>query len=111
MRGCQKTRLEDAVLGHFHKIHRAKGFPLSEAVRVLERHVTPCGRYVEIESDIHVQMDDGYLDLEGSYIEMKGLPNGIMAVVMVNRQRVTMLEFTTYGGDSWDGNEDDWAIV
>jgi hypothetical protein len=42
---------------------------------------------------------------------MKGLPNGMMAVVLVKDEHLTTLELTVYGGDSWDGEEREWKIV
>jgi hypothetical protein len=56
-------------------------------------------------------MDDGYIDLGGSFIEMEGLQNGMMAVALVKNNHLTTLEFTVYGGDSWDGEEREWKIV
>jgi hypothetical protein len=42
---------------------------------------------------------------------MSGIPNGIMAVVLVQNGRLKMLEFAVYGGQAWDGEERDWQIV
>jgi len=66
---------------------------------------------VDLESDTPVQVGDGYLDLAGRFVEMEGAPAGMMAVVLVKQGRLRILEFTAYGGDSWDGEERAWRIV
>jgi hypothetical protein len=111
MRTIQQTALETAVLDRLHELYRARGFPPARSIRALRRENTGDGRYVELESEARVQMDDGYIDLGGSFIEMKGLPNGMMAVVLVKDKHLTTLELTVYGGDSWDGEEREWKIV
>ena len=42
---------------------------------------------------------------------MKGVPNGMMAVVLLKGGRIKLLELTVYGGDFWDGEEREWRIV
>jgi hypothetical protein len=42
---------------------------------------------------------------------MEGVANGIMAVALVHNRRLTELEFSTYGGDAWNGDERRWKIV
>ncbi len=106
-----QSALEAAVLERLHELYRAKGFPRAESIRVLRRENTGGGRYVDLKCDVLVQLDDGYIDLGGSYIEMKGLPNGMMAVALIKDARVTTLEFTVHGGDPWNGEEEDWKIV
>lgn len=111
MNAMQQTSLETAVLNRFHQLYQTKGFPPAEAIGVLRRENTGGGRYVDLECETMVDLDDGYSDLGGSFIEMKGLPNGMMAVVLVKNGRVSMLEFTVYGGDFWDGDEREWKFV
>jgi len=53
---------------------------------------------------------DGYLDLGGKFIEMEGVPNGMMAVVLIVQGQPKTLELTVYGGDRWDGTEHQWAL-
>jgi hypothetical protein len=106
-----QSALETAVLERLHQLYRAEGFPPAKSMRVLRRENTGSGRYVEIECDVPVQLEDGYVDLGGSYIEMQGLPSGMMAVVLVKARRVKQLEFTVYGGDSWNGEETPWKLV
>jgi len=53
---------------------------------------------------------DGYLDLGGKYIDIGGVPNGMMAVVLISKGQPKVLEITVYGGDNWDGNEREWAL-
>jgi hypothetical protein len=103
--------LETAVLDRFHQLYQAKGFPPASSIGVVRRENTGGGRYEDLESDAPVQMDDGYLDLDGGLIEMDGLPNGMMAVVLVRGARVKTLELAVYGGDFWDGEERPWKIV
>ncbi len=49
--------------------------------------------------------------MSGHFIEMRGLPDGMMAVVLIKGRRVEVLELTVYGGDSWDGEEREWKIA
>ncbi len=106
-----RTPLETAVLDRFHQIYQAKGFPSVESISILRRENTGGGRYVYLQCDAPVPLGDGYIDLGGSFIEMRGLPNGLMAVVLVKGGRLEVLEFTVYGGDFWDGEETEWKIV
>ena len=105
------SALEGAVLDCFHQLYQSKGFPQVSSIRVRRRENTGGGRYVELASDQQSQLDDGYVDLGGRFIEMGGVPNGLMAVVLVKDGRVQVLEFTVYGGDFWDGEEREWKIV
>jgi len=106
-----QSALETAVLDRFHQLYQAQGFPPAEAVRVLRRENTGGGRYTEVECDAALRLNDGYVDLDGSFVEMAGLPNGMMAVILVKDGRLKTLEFTVYGGDPWDGDERAWKIV
>ena len=107
----QQTPLESALLNRFHELYHANGFPAAKVVRVIRRENTGGGRYVDIASDERVHLDDGYIDLEGKFIEMNGIPNGMMAVAVIKDGRLTTLEFTVYGGDYWDGVERGWKFV
>lgn len=42
---------------------------------------------------------------------MSGIPSGMMAVVFLQGRRLRRLEFTVYGGDHWNGEEQVWKIV
>src|SRR5216117_4446596 len=99
MNTIQESALETAVLERFHKLYQTEGFPSADSVRVTGRENTGGGRYVQLECNIPVQVDNGYLDLGGGFIEMKGVPNGMMAVALVKDGRLVLLEFTVYGGD------------
>ena len=107
----QQSALETAVLEHLHHLYRAQGFPPAASVRVLRRENTGGGRYVDLECDKTVRIEDGYIDLGGSYIEMEGIPHGMMAVALIKNGYLTMLEFTVYGGHQWSGDERGWKIV
>jgi len=111
MKAINQTALETALLDRFHQLYRANGFPVADLINVAQRENTGGGRYAHLECDALVRVDDGYLDLAGGFIEMEGLPNGMMAVVLVKGGRLRILELTVYGGDSWDGEERAWKIV
>ncbi|MEE9336422.1 MAG: hypothetical protein V3U65_20230 [Granulosicoccaceae bacterium] len=84
---------------------------MSESINVRRREDTGGGRYVDLECDTPVHLEDGYIDLGGSFIEMKDLPSGMMATVLVKGGKLKILEFTVYGGNYWDGEEREWRIV
>ena len=111
MNTIPQTALETAVLERLHEVHRAAGFPPARLVQVLKRENTGGGRYVDVASDAELLVSDGYIDLGGSFIEMDGLPNGMMAVALVQDRRLRILEFRVYGGDIWNGEERAWKIV
>jgi hypothetical protein len=107
----KQTSLETAILDRLHELHMGIDFPAAKTIRVLRRENTGGGRYLDLESDALVRAENGYLDLGGSFIEMTGLRNGMMAVALVKDRRLTTLELTVYGGDRWDGEEHEWKIV
>ena len=111
MQNFSKTALENAVLSRLHDLHGATGFPPVEMVRVIGREDTPCGRYVDLECETRIHPESGYLDLGGSHIRLGAVPDGIMAVAKIDSGKLTTLEFTTYGGESWDGCEDGWELI
>ena len=111
MNAITQSKLEAAVLDRFHELYKGQGFPAAESIRILRRQNTGGGRYTDLDSDLPLRLDDGYIDLAGSFIEMEGLPNGMMAVVLVEGRRAKTLELTVYGGESWDGEERPWKIV
>ena len=104
------TPLESAVLARLYELHAGAGFPASNHLEVTSRDNTPCGRYVGLQCVSGVTMADGYYDLGGGYIEMAGIPNGMMAVAKVAQGVPVELEFAVYGGASWDGAESHWSI-
>ena len=105
------TPLEAGVLGVFHDIYRDRNFPAPEAVRVRSRTNTGAGRYVELESAEVSNCVDGYLDMGGRFVEMEGVPFGIMAVVAIERGKLVQLELAVYGEHPWDGTERKWTVV
>ena len=111
MSALHSSALENAVLDCFHQLYQAQGFPQASSIGILRRENTGGGRYVELACDQRSQLDDGYIDMGGGFIEMSGLQNGMMAVVLVKDGRVQVLEFTVYGGDLWDGEEREWKII
>ena len=111
MNMLQSSALEKAVLECFHQLYQSQGFPQVSSIGIVRRENTGGGRYVELACDQQSQLEDGYIDLGGRFVEMSGVPNGMMAVVLVKGGRVQVLEFTVYGGDVWDGEEREWKIV
>jgi hypothetical protein len=106
----QPTALESALLAEFHSLYSSDGFPPPAHVALTSRDNTGGGRYVGMSAPgAHINRD-GYLDLGGKFIEIEGVPNGMMAVVLVEGGKPKVLELTVYGGDKWDGNERSWAL-
>jgi hypothetical protein len=101
--------LEAALLVRFYDLHGTDGFPPPSVFRVRKRENTGVGRYVDFDP-LDTQLDDGYLDLGGGYIEMEGVPDGMMAVVAIRSHRVQQMEIVAYGLVPWDGNEREWKI-
>jgi hypothetical protein len=106
----QPTALESALLSEFHTLYAKVGFPHPQQVRVLSRDNTGSGRYVELSSPGATLQRDGYFDLGGKFIEMEGVPNGMMAVVLIVQGQPKTLELTVHGEDGWDGTEHQWAL-
>jgi hypothetical protein len=107
----QPTPLETAVLRCFHDIYGVRGFPPVEEIEIVKRENTGSGRYLDLRAEAEVDIDDGYIDLGGRYVEMPTVPAAIMAVVQVRKRRIVLLEFTAYEGESWNGTEIGWTIV
>ena len=106
----QPTALESALLDTFHALYAKDGFPHPKQILLMSRNNTGAGRYVELSASGSEMKRDGYLDLGGKFIEIEGVPNGMMAVVLVASGTPQILELTVYGGDGWDGTERTWAI-
>jgi hypothetical protein len=111
MKLLDPSPLEAALLNAFYRLYGARGFPAPEKVRVRNRENTGAGRYVDLHVEVGSELDDGYLDLGGQFIEMEGVPNGLMAVVHVKDHRPNQLEIAVYGNDPWDGHERKWSIA
>lgn len=110
MEDISKTSLESALLLVFHELYGNIGFPPPDVVRIVGRTNTSAGRYVDLACDSAIQYE-GLLDMQGRYIELNGVENGLMAVVQVKNNRLQDIELAAYGGASWDGQERGWAIV
>ena len=104
------TALELALLAEFTSLHAVKGFPAPHSLSVAARENTGAGRYVILRCEMPCSMEDGYLDLGGKYIEIPGVPRGLMAVVRVVDGCPKEMEIAVYGDDSWDGKENQWSI-
>jgi len=102
--------LERALFAEFYALYAESGFPSPEDISVLSRENTGGGRYVRVTSSSPTSLADGYYDLGGKFIEMQGLPNGLMAVARVLRGGLREMEIAVYGGDYWDGVERAWSI-
>jgi hypothetical protein len=101
---------ECAVLTRFHDLYAALGFPHAREIEVVGRMNTPCGRHLDFLPNRMLQIPDGYLDLQGLYIEMEGVEKGMMAVACVEKGTLRFMEITTYGGEAWDGLERPWTF-
>ena len=102
--------LENAILQVFFDEYGNQGFPLPGTIKIRNRENTGAGRYVYLHSSAEVRCEDGYLDMGGRFIEMEGVPNGLMAVVSIENSRLDQLEISTYEED-WDGEERPWKII
>ena len=111
MKMLDLSPLEVALLKAFHKLYGDRGFPAPDMIRVRNRENTGAGRYLDLHVEVDSQLDNGYLDLGGQFIEMEGVPNGLMAVVHVKDHRPDQLEIAVYGDDPWDGQERKWSIA
>lgn len=94
----------------FHGIHAASGFPSPSEVEVISRENTGNGRYVGLRSTGAQPLKDGHYDLGGRYIEIEGVPHGMMAVARAANGRLVEIEIAAYGGYGWDGVERSWSI-
>ena len=111
MSSLEPTSLESALFREFHVLYSQDGFPPPQEISILKRENTGAGRYLTLSSTRASGLEDGYLDLGGKFIEMQGIPNGMMAVAIIANGSVTQLEIAVYGGDPWDGSERSiWAI-
>ena len=110
MQALQPTALESELLDAFHVLYANEGFPQPREILLLDRTNTGAGRYVDLSSSGAVISRDGYFDLGGRYIEMTGVPNGMMAVVLVSKGKPETLEIAAYGGCGWDGIEQPWVL-
>jgi len=104
------TPLEQALLGLFHSLHGHAGFPPPSDVSVVARENTGAGRYVTLRSAAGAAMPDGVYDMGGKFIETKGIPQGLMAIVWVRHGAPDEIEIAVYGGDHWDGTEREWVF-
>ena len=110
MTGIQFSPLESALLTVFHSLNAARGFPPPDQFRILRRENTGAGRYVDVQVSADTQLEDGYIDLGGRFIEMDGIPHGLMAVMRIKDHRPTQIEIAVYGNHSWNGEETNWSI-
>ncbi len=111
MKMLDPSPLEAALLKIFHELYGDRGFPAPDMIRVRSRENTGAGRYLDLHVQVESKLDDGYLDLGGQFIEMEGVPNGLMAVVHIKNHRPDQLEIAVYGDDPWDGQERQWSIA
>jgi hypothetical protein len=102
--------LESRLLTEFHNLHHQRGFPDPRTITVIGRDNTGAGRYVTLQCLDPCEMEDGYLDLGGRFVEMPGVAAGLMAVVRVSGGRPAELEIAVFGEAHWDGEERQWTI-
>jgi hypothetical protein len=106
----EPTRLESALLNLFHELHANVGFPPPSDIAIVSRENTGGGRYVALRVARNTEIPDGYYDMGGRLIEMPGIPNGLMAVARVTDGVLAEIEIAVYGGDHWDGSEQEWTF-
>lgn len=111
MNAAALTPLEIALLEKFYTMYKDLGFPPPGKLSVRARVNTGAGRFVDLHAEADSGIEDGYLDLGGQFIDMDGIPNGLMAVVLIKNGRPNQLEIAVYGDDPWDGSERRWSIV
>lgn len=112
VRHCMKaTPLEMTTLDFFHRKYSKEGFPHPSDVEIVERLNTGSGRRVVLKTPATIKGFSGYLDMQGHFIEMDGLEQGLMATVSVDDGAIDELEFSVYGEHVWDGGEKSWRIV
>lgn len=111
MKSADLSPLEAALVTAFHELYGNHGFPLPTKVRVRQRENTGSGRYVDIDAEDRVDLEDGSVDLGGRFIEMSGVPTGLMAVAHIKNHRVQQIEIAVHGDGHWDGAERHWSIV
>ena len=104
------TELETALLSEFHALYGARGFPRATEVEVISRENTGGGRYLGVSAPHTAAIDDGHYDLGGKFIQMQGIPHGMMAIAWVRGGQLREIEITVYGGDSWNGEERAWSL-
>lgn len=105
MKHPDPTPLEAALLLTLCELYADRGFPAPDKVRVRHRENSGGGRYVSLDAEIEVGVSDGSFDLGGKYIEMAGVPHGLLAVVSVKHGTLEQLEIAVYGNDPWDGED------
>jgi hypothetical protein len=108
------TGLERAVYDCIRAAHKNLRLPEAGDVVVLDRTNTGAGRFVKLSGITAATCQLGkagsYLDMGGAFLEIPGVPNGLMAVLAVDADGAE-LEIATYGTHSWDGDETGWRLV
>ena len=79
-------------------------------LNVISREITGAGSYTTfaiVEPPPDVWRERVGLDV---LIEVPGVPNGLGAVLWLNKGLPLCLEIYTYGGDSWDGSFEGYSL-
>lgn len=111
MTALKLSPLEFAIAAKFYDLYRDQGFPSPDRLRVRRRENTGSGRYVDLDPIDCQSLEDGYLDMGGGFIELSGVPNGLMAVARIQNRRLDQIEISVYGEESWSGEECEWKLV
>lgn len=107
------TKLEAALLHRIYERNEDRGFPDPVTLRVARRDNTGGGRYVFFEQTPLFPEEDALMGSgnEYKYVEMSGVPSGLMAYAKVKQHRLEYLEIFVNGDGFWDGTERDWTVV
>lgn len=95
----------------FETLCRSIRHPLRrEDFLVVARIPTGAGVFVTLNGPRFPGLADGTYSCN-DHLEMEGLEDGLVDLVFVEAERVTMIEYATIGEESWDGVERPWAYV
>ena len=78
-------------------------------LKVTRRDLTGAGSYTYFQSEVPVQVPDGFLTLS-DLIVLPGIPDGMGAALAVSSGHPEFLEIFTYGIASWDGSFSSFTI-
>jgi hypothetical protein len=98
----QLSPLESAVLKHM--LRDGSREPRTENLEITSRHLTPCGRFVEL-------CGAGLKNGSGLQVIMDGMSKGLTVDLRIDTPGAGVLEIVVNGGESWDGQERSFQII
>jgi hypothetical protein len=99
------TALERAIYECMRSAHPQMRLPSADHLVAKSRTNTGAGRCVKLWGISGVR--PGLIDMGGQYVEMHGVPHGLMAADTHESE----MEIATYGIHDWDGTGLAWRIV